>query len=218
MAALVPVALGELLGMPATLMFLHLGAPDLPVVQAEGTIRVANEKQVVLELHSTLPGLLDERCRFGVYAEGRRGLVSFQSTLAEPYKPGGRTLHLVTPTRVDTVQRRRFPRVKLNAPVTYHNPEGRWVGKAINLSASGLLLISETPVTAGEEYHLELDIPGAEALQGMSTRVVRCLPTSEGQYQVALRFIDLTVAREMALIKLVWREQIRQQRYRGLRG
>ena len=200
--------------MPASLIFLNLNALDLPVVQVEGTLRVADEKAVVLELQSALPAPLDPRIRFGVYAEGRRGLVSFQSTLAQPYEPNSHTLHLVTPKKLETVQRRRFPRVKLHTTLIYHNAETRGQGTAINLSASGLLLLSDTPVKAGSEFSIDLDIPGGEILQKVPTRVVRCLPTPDGPYQVALRFVNLPVAREIALIKLVWREQIRQQRER----
>jgi c-di-GMP-binding flagellar brake protein YcgR len=95
------------------------------------------------------------------------------------------------PAGVETVQRRRYPRVDLQVPVhLVLERTGQPISMAFrDLSAGGGALISKIPVAAGERVLLVFDLGSGLCFQDLGAEVVRCTDGPEGRYVVALRFV-----------------------------
>lgn len=99
-------------------------------------------------------------------------------------------LVLRTPASVQTLQRRRHPRVDLDVPV---NLVLSRTGDAIrttfrDLSAGGASLLTATPLSAGEPVQLVFSLGSGLFFQDLAAETVRCTDGPEGKYVVALRF------------------------------
>lgn len=201
-----------LLGCPLSVVFLRFCAADLPVVQADGHLRLAGAQSLTLELDTDLPPL-DPRTRFGVYAAGKQGLVRFQSCMTAPPEPGSRILTLARPESVQVLQRRRFPRVPLAVPLLFRCQDTWGEGIPLNLSSGGLAFQAAAPLARGAAIVLELRAAATEArdLQDVRARICRCRQQPGGPWEIAVQFVELTAAQEAALVQLVWKSQIRHR-------
>lgn len=93
-------------------------------------------------------------------------------------------------------EKRVFPRIAVQCPVRYReNPSQRWqIGRLINYSATGLLMITRQAMAVGDKLMVQIergsqrDIP---PLAGEGT-VVRCSEDGTDQYQVAIKILRFT--------------------------
>jgi len=90
-----------------------------------------------------------------------------------------------------TRDQRQFPRINAQCPVLYLT-EGseRWlVGKLLNMSATGLLMVSEDPLTEKASISIKLQ-PGSNklipAISG-SGHIIRCSRNRLDRYNVSIK-------------------------------
>src|SRR3954466_1849421 len=111
------------------------------------------------------------------------------TTRAKVAAAKGSRITLGQVSKVERVQRRRYPRVAATLPVAVaaYSPESRTFvaleGLTIDLSAGGLSLLTTTPLPHGTLAHLALTLPGG-VLEALA-RVVEVLE-HEGRYQYRL--------------------------------
>ena len=73
-----------------------------------------------------------------------------------------------------------------------------------NLSESGILLQTRTPLPVGTAVQLDLELPGERTLLRLAAEVVRhALPEQERLHGMGLRFVDLRDAQRLALRRFV---------------
>lgn len=73
-----------------------------------------------------------------------------------------------------------------------------------NLSESGILLETRTPLPVGATAQLDLELPGERTLLRLTAEVVRhALPEQERIHGMGLRFVDLRDAQRLALRRFV---------------
>jgi hypothetical protein len=103
----------------------------------------------------------------------------------------GRDLcHLALPASVQTVQRRRHPRVDMEIPVHLLVKQGDRVFAAHlrDLSAGGASLRTEAPVAEGEDVALVFSLGSGLFFQDLRAVTVRCAGTPDGSYAIGLQF------------------------------
>jgi CheY-like chemotaxis protein len=82
--------------------------------------------------------------------------------------------------------------------------EGRQVvGRAGNLSGTGLLLLAGKPVSAGSLLHLEFVIPGTNHTLEVRGKVMRVSRDSEGTYGAGVHFIDVSQTDQQRIVEYV---------------
>lgn len=125
------------------------------------------------------------------------------------------TLTLIYPHVVNRIQRRQFVRVEDTLPVRVGTPP-RLDAITINVSGGGILLHLKSPEgkepLVGEEWHLELYLPGqSEPLHSVG-RVLRAqrVPGSD-RVQVALEFVQIQEEARKAIIQHVFQHQLQQR-------
>jgi hypothetical protein len=105
--------------------------------------------------------------------------------------PGaGRQLLLQLPITVQTAQRRRYPRLDLNAPVhLVMKEDGRTLsGVFQDLSAGGAALRVNESLQVGQEVRLIFALGSGLFLQDLEAEIVRCALAPDASYVVALLF------------------------------
>ena len=111
------------------------------------------------------------------------------TTKAKAAAAKGTRVTLGRVSKMERVQRRRYPRVSAALPVAvaaYSSDSRTFVsleGLTIDLSAGGLSLLTTTPLPAGSAAHLALTLPGG--VMDAVARVVEVLE-HEGRYQYRL--------------------------------
>lgn len=150
-----------------------------------------------------------------------------------------RLLVLEPPETWSRIQRRDFFRLPISLPLRFRTvslpPDfardntvkkqalAAWsedrlfnVGRTKDLSGGGLLMITETPLSAGEEVFLELRMP--QELLRLSGRVVRELAGNQddgpGQV-VGVEFVGIDEREQDQIIQFIFREE-RRRRHLGL--
>lgn len=209
-------ALAALVGCPLTVVFSSLASFDAPVVQIDAVLRTIAQGKLTLELQSGLMAV-GPHTRFGIFAQGKLGLVKFQATLAEPYSIGSRILTLTLPDKVDTIHRRRFHRVSIGGGVTCHYNGTDIRGDHANLSAGGVGF--QAPVAMELDAVVSVSFsappPERESFTNLPARVRRCIGKGAGSWLIGVQFTEHDLAQELALVKLVWRIEFRRQKDRA---
>ncbi len=78
-----------------------------------------------------------------------------------------------------TVEKRRHPRIKVNAIIDYLAMREFRVCEMKDLSASGVFALTREPIPPGEIIHLDFYLPGIEYKFKLKGRVVRIVTEEE---------------------------------------
>ncbi|HWI64412.1 MAG TPA: PilZ domain-containing protein [Symbiobacteriaceae bacterium] len=217
-SALAQSAFDLLLGMRSvavTLLFLDLSVPEHPVTEIPGFVEQVSTSCLTLGLAAPLPRV-DPRTRFGVEIMAGPGILRFQVAAFRTPEAGATRLQLMLPRQIESVQRRKFSRVRFSAPVAFSvvsdqttgdAPHGG-VGTGLDLSAGGMRLMTQIPLRYGETLTVNFHTPDGTAYNGVTGKVVR-VQTAEHRYNVALRFTDVGETVENQLVQSVFRLQLR---------
>src|SRR4051812_44836505 len=156
-----------------------------------GVVAAAGEGGIDVTMSRPIAGL--DRTGATAAVEARfitPGAMYRLSTKAKVSAAKGSRITLGHASKVERVQRRRYPRVSAALPVAVaaYSPDSRTFnsleGLTIDLSAGGLSFLTTTPLpSAGTTVHLALNLPGG-VLDGLA-RVVEGLE-HEGRYQYRL--------------------------------
>jgi len=95
---------------------------------------------------------------------------------------------------LDYSEKRDFLRMQMECPASFRVEGAQELRTAVaqNLSATGVLLVTDQPVDDGVQLALEV-MPGKSITPPLSAyvRVLRCSPTEDGDYSVAMPAIGL---------------------------
>jgi len=94
--------------------------------------------------------------------------------------------------RILSVRERKALRVQVVFKVRGDLDHRRILGKATNLSATGLLLLSDKPLSLGSVFELEFAVPESEHSFKVKGRVVWVGLIADGTCESGIHFIDLT--------------------------
>ncbi len=75
-------------------------------------------------------------------------------------------------------------------------------GQTTNISSRGLLFTRAQPAAIDSILELKLKVPNMDLLD-VRGKTVRCHPSPDGTYHVAVKFIDLTEADEELLTRVL---------------
>jgi uncharacterized protein (TIGR02266 family) len=86
---------------------------------------------------------------------------------------------------------RRFPRVRIQLPVSYGSRRDRLSGTAQNLSPEGMFIESATALETGTRIELEFSLPGKRGSLRTAGEVVRVVRLAGGKrHGLGVRFVD----------------------------
>jgi uncharacterized protein (TIGR02266 family) len=92
-----------------------------------------------------------------------------------------------------TPERRKYPRAVVSLPVKYSKDGKAETARALNLSASGILIETSSPVAVSERLRVAFKIPGTEeAIQTDAEVVWVNKYSSDYPYGMAVKFLGLT--------------------------
>jgi len=165
---------------------------------------------VAAPLHSS-----ERSVHFGVEVLAGSGILRFFAQARQPVAAGETRVSLVIPRQIETVQRRKFSRIRSAFPVVFApaealspsgvQPSGQ--GHALDLSAGGLRLTSSQPLREGLLLFLSFLAPDGTSFRGLEGKVARVQP--DGPRTVAVvQFTNLTPDMESGLVQTVFRLQL----------
>ncbi|MFQ5876633.1 MAG: response regulator [Acidobacteriota bacterium] len=105
--------------------------------------------------------------------------------------------------RILTVRQRAATRITVVFNVTGEVDGRQVVGQARNLSATGLLLESNSQIPAGATLDLELFLPKNPNALKVKGRVVRARQLAGGSHEAGIRFIDLSQSQQEQILEYV---------------
>jgi uncharacterized protein (TIGR02266 family) len=86
---------------------------------------------------------------------------------------------------------RRFPRVRIQLPVSYGSRRDRLTGTAQNLSPDGMFIDSPVALEVGTRIELEFSLPGRRGALRTTAEVVRLVRLAGGRrHGLGVRFVD----------------------------
>jgi len=92
----------------------------------------------------------------------------------------------------DVIERRKYPRAVVSLAVKYSRDGNAETARALNLSASGLLIETKTPVPVSEKLKVAFKIPGTEEVIQTDAEVVWVNKYSaDYPYGMAVKFLGL---------------------------
>ncbi len=101
------------------------------------------------------------------------------------------------PLENDEKDKRHFPRVDADCPVQYLLETSiHWkAGTLINLSATGLLMFTEEPLSENTTLFVSLKPERDRAVPALTgeARVLRCTTSEQGRYEVACKFLHIDI-------------------------
>lgn len=138
-----------------------------------------------ISLSRILSGLMEQR--LAQEADARKG----------PAAPGKNATD-----EIETAQNKRFfQRMPFSAPLAYRlscadkkEASGGKIAQTINISAGGLLVLTEEKLVPNNDLHVALDLYQNNQPIRMICRIVRCLPASRpGYFEVGLMFVAIGI-------------------------
>ena len=105
--------------------------------------------------------------------------------------------------RVLKVRQRESERITVVFNVTGHLGSRQVVGRAANLSTTGLLLETGTPLTVGSILQIEFFLPKTRHAVKVKGEVTRADPNPDGGYRSGVRFTDLSQADQEQILDYV---------------
>jgi uncharacterized protein (TIGR02266 family) len=89
------------------------------------------------------------------------------------------------------IPQRRFPRVRIELPVSYGSRRDRLTGTAQNLSPDGMFIESSAALKVGTRIDLEFSLPGRSGTLATAADVVRVVRLAGGRHHgLGVRFVD----------------------------
>lgn len=118
-------------------------------------------------------------------------LVWGHSVVLDQQVRGQSLLYLQAPVALETLQRRRHPRIDLEIPLHLVVPRTGETLECLlrDLSAGGAAFQTPEPLGAGESVQLVFDLGTGMFLQDLQAETVRCTDAPGGSYTVAVRFV-----------------------------
>ncbi len=101
-----------------------------------------------------------------------------------------------------SIKERQALRVRVVFNVTGELDNDRIAGKASNLSATGLLFLSEATLPLGAVLDLEFVVPKTEHTVKVKAKVVRVGWNAEGASEAGFHFLDLSQADQQQILNL----------------
>jgi len=105
--------------------------------------------------------------------------------------------------RVLKLRQREAERITVVFNVTGNLGSRQVVGRAANLSTTGLLLETSTPVNVGSVLQIEFFLPKTRHAVKVKGEVTRADPNPEGGYRSGVRFTDLSQADQEQILEYV---------------
>ncbi|HEV8700048.1 MAG TPA: response regulator [Candidatus Polarisedimenticolia bacterium] len=94
--------------------------------------------------------------------------------------------------RILSLKKRESERITVVFNITGKDATRQVIGQAKDLSESGLLMVTHSPITVGAVLQIEFFLPGTRSQIKVQGKVVRQSPGSDGTHEVAVRFTDLS--------------------------
>lgn len=201
-------------GLAVNFMFLNLAEPDTPVCEIAGFLEAVDGGSVAVGLAAPMPRVL-EGTRFGVEVQTGQGIVRFHTEATQLPPPGGQQVSLKLPRQVESVQRRKFSRATVNAPIVFARstlhpssaPAVSGSGHTLDISAGGLRFVTTTPMIHNQYIFVTFNTPDGVAYRGLEGRIVRVI-SGDGRHTIALQFTHLAHETESDLVQTVFRLQL----------
>lgn len=164
----------------------------------------------------TFPPGSEIEVAFGV---SDKGLFRFTALVEGEVRMPAPALKLTVTGQIVRQQQRRFFRLSAQLPVNFRPitvPESHrtfitFVGYTADLSAGGLLFVSDEHLVEGDILELDFLLGDVEVL-GLLAEVVRSTNGSDGLHTVAVSFLDVDRRTEAAIIRWIFQEQARRRR------
>lgn len=183
----------ECAGRPARV---SLFVPDTAQLLARihgGIDEIELQRAIAIDCHGEV-GRVPAGCPTVVEVMLRGELILLYTTFE--YADGLHALILNWPHEVRARSRRQHPRVDVQLPLHFMvggAPPTRQ-GTMDNLSAGGLAFTTSEPIAVGAELTIAFGLGSGFYLNSIQTSLVRCTVLLQGEYQVAVRFVDLPPA------------------------
>ncbi|MBI4242423.1 MAG: response regulator [Candidatus Rokubacteria bacterium] len=103
--------------------------------------------------------------------------------------------------RILSIRERKALRVRVVFNVTGDLNHRRMLGKATNLSGTGLLLLSDTTVPLGSALELEFAVPKTDYPVKVKGKVVRVGWNADGTCEAGIHFIDLSQTDQQQILE-----------------
>lgn len=201
-------------GMPITLLCPNSAAASLCIATTPGFLEEVAAGGLTLGLAAPLPAAVSG-VQFGVEVPAGSNVLRFFATSPQPVAPGATRITLTLPRQIESVQRRKFSRVRTLFTVVFAaagappagGPEPSGQGQALDLSAGGLRLAAQAPLHEHQVLFLSFITPDGAAFRGLEGQVARA--QSDGTRTVAaVQFTNLTPDLENSLVQTVFRLQL----------
>lgn len=180
-----------------------------------GTILNVDENLFTVELKGTLDSLL-------IYSEVEvlvninSGVLKFNTTIQ---KIENNILSLIIPEKYSTVQRREYPRIKINIPVTIEQNEGTNKETSTDdISGGGMKIFSDKEIERGIEFVAKLKITNGKNIKTIF-KVLRTTKESQDNKDFILsgKFADISHSDRTTIIQLCFRKQL-EQKFKRMRS
>jgi hypothetical protein len=108
---------------------------------------------------------------------------------------------------MEAVERRKHTRVETSNHILYETLDNEWqivsrsMGKAINISPSGIMLETPDPIQAANVTLVTVDLENN--LIEMTSRLIYCRETDSGMYQAGFTFIGSDKEKAKFAVKLI---------------
>lgn len=94
------------------------------------------------------------------------------------------------------LERRRYPRFKINLPIDYYRVEARHSGRVLNASEGGLEIYFPEPIEIGEQLKLKLFFSSSESdlktIEILAEVVWVDMLSGDQEYRSGVRFLDIS--------------------------
>lgn len=201
-------------GMAITLLCPDPAVESLCIATTPGFLEEVTAGGLTLLLAAPLPAAVTG-LRFGVEVPAGSNILRFFAAAHQPVAVGATRITLALPRQIESVQRRKFSRVRTIFTVVFAaagappggGPEPSGQGQALDLSAGGLRLTAPMPLREDQVLFLSFIAPDGTAFRGLEGKVARA--QSDGSRTVAaVQFTNLTPDVENSLVQTVFRLQL----------
>ncbi|MFZ5817402.1 MAG: PilZ domain-containing protein [Bacillota bacterium] len=157
--------------------------------RVHGVLTVVRQTGLTVECVDSVPGT-PEGAPLALEAMTRGLQTWFHTNLAATARPGALQLQLALPQKVQTIQRRQFPRVDFHARVhLVVKATGRVVEGALrDLSAGGASIRLSGEVGPGEIVQLMFSLGSGLFFESLTGEILRCHRGPDGSSIVGMRF------------------------------
>jgi DNA-binding response OmpR family regulator len=105
--------------------------------------------------------------------------------------------------RILSISERKALRVRVVFNVTGELDDRRMLGKAVDLSATGLLLLNETTIPLGSVLDLKFPVPRTNHTVSVKGKVVRVGWNADGTCEAGIHFLDLSETDQQQILDYI---------------